>query len=35
MEMRLLYALILVLGSVIALSQGGWNTVLLVLNLGN
>jgi hypothetical protein len=39
MEMRLFYALILVLGSVIALSQGGWNisdiTVLLVLNLGN
>ena len=39
MEMLLLYTLILVFGSAIALNQGGWNifdiTVLFVLNLGN
>lgn len=39
MEMRLLYTLILFLGSINALSQGGWNisdiTVQFVLNLGN
>lgn len=39
MEMRLLYALLLLLGSLLSLSQGDWNisdiTVQFVLNLGN
>lgn len=39
MEMRLLYALLLSLGSLLSLSQGGWNisdiTVQFVWNLGN
>ncbi|NWC62316.1 hypothetical protein [Cedecea sp. P7760] len=39
LEMRLLYALLLLSGSLLSLSQGGWNisdiSVQFVLNLGN